>query len=278
MMSTPSPHRWPWIGIIAVTLLLGSAMHGTAGDDPEARRIMERVDARDDGDNQTADMEMILIDRNGAKRVRRIATFSKDRGADTLRLMFFKHPADVRDTAFLTIDYDDAGRDDDQWLYLPALHKTKRIASADKSGSFMGSDLNYADMTDRELDDYDYRFYEKGREQVFDGVSTWAIWSIPRSVQVVDETGYAKGLLFVRQDNMVVVRSILWVKDSGDLKYMMVNQLERIDGIWVVTDMQVVRKRGSQAVHTTVMTLSNVRFDQVLPAETFSIRRMEKGY
>ena len=63
--------------------------------------------------------------------------------------MFFLSPADVKDTGFLTYDYDEEGRDDDQWLYLPALKKTKRIASGDKSGSFMGSDFTYADMTDR---------------------------------------------------------------------------------------------------------------------------------
>ena len=51
--------------------------------------------------------------------------------------------------------YDDE-KDDDQWLYLPALKKTKRIASGDKSGSFMGSDFTYADMTTRNLDNYDY--------------------------------------------------------------------------------------------------------------------------
>ena len=114
-----------------------------AADDPEARVIMERVDARDDGDNQTGDMQMVLIDKRGQQRVRRIATFKKDKGEDTLRLMFFLTPADVKDTAFLTYDYDDPDRDDDQWLYLPALRKTKRIATSDKSGSFMGSDLNY---------------------------------------------------------------------------------------------------------------------------------------
>jgi len=73
-------------------------------DDPRAREIMEKVDARDDGNNQTADMEMILIDKRGNQRVRKIAMFSKDKDADELRLMFFQHPADVKDTAFLTYD------------------------------------------------------------------------------------------------------------------------------------------------------------------------------
>jgi hypothetical protein len=265
------------IALIVVAALTFTSSNLFAQDDPEARRIMEMVDARDDGDNQTADMEMILIDKNGSKRNRKIASFSKDKGDDTLRLMFFLQPADVEDTAFLTFDYDDPNRDDDQWLYLPALRKTKRIASSDKSGSFMGSDLNYSDMTDRELEDFDYRFYEKGREQTFDGIKTWAIWSIPRSKTVVKETGYAKSLLFVRQDNYFVIRSILWVENGGDLKYMMVNRLEQISGIWVATEMQVARKAGKQTVHKTLVKLDNVRFDQDLDEAMFSIRKMEKG-
>jgi hypothetical protein len=248
-----------------------------SADDPEARKIMELVDARDDGDNQTADMEMILIDKKGKERVRKIASFGKDKGEDNMRLMFFLHPADVKDTAFLTYDYDDPKRDDDQWLYLPALRKTKRIASSDKSGSFMGSDLNYSDMTSRVLEDYDFSFYEKGREKEFDGVKTWAIWSHPRSKDVVKETGYEKALLFVRQDNYFVIRSIGWVNQGGYLKYMSVKKLDQIDGIWVATEIHVAKKKGKQTVHKTNLKFDNVKFNQDLDEEMFSVRRMEKG-
>ena len=249
-----------------------------AADDPEARAIMEKVDARDDGDNQTSDMKMVLIDRHGNERERIIAAFKKDKGEDTLRLMFFKAPADVEDTSFLTYDYDDPDRDDDQWLYLPALRKTKRIATSDKSGSFMGSDLNYSDMTSPDLTDYDYSFYEKGKESEVRGKKVWVIWAVPRSEDVVDETGYEKSLLFVRPDIDMVVRSIRWVADSGgDLKYVDVRTLEQIDGIWVATDTLVTRKKGKSTEHKTVLTWENIRFNQDLDEDLFTIRRMEKG-
>jgi hypothetical protein len=248
-----------------------------AADDPEARAIMERVDARDDGDNQTNDMQMILIDKGGKKRVRKIATFKKDKGDDTYRLMFFKQPADVKDTAFLTYDYDDPEKDDDQWLYLPALRKTKRIATSDKSGSFMGSDLNYSDMTSRNLEDYDFSFYEKGKESEVRSKKVWVIWSIPRSKDVIDETGYKKSLLFVRPDIDMVVRAINWVKDGGYLKYVDMRELEKIDGIWVATDTLVIKKKGKTTVHKTILTLDNIKFKQDLDYDLFTIRRMEKG-
>ena len=254
--------------VVALTPSLGWC------DDPAARAIMEKVDARDDGDNRTADMEMILIDKNGNQRVRKIATFSKDKGADELRLMFFQHPADVKDTSFLTYDYDDPDKDDDQWLYLPALRKTKRIASSDKSGSFMGSDLNYSDMTDRNLEDYNFTLK---KEMEVKGVKTWLIESIPRTKKVIKETGYEKSLIIVRQDNYVVIRAVNWVKEGGYLKYVDVKRLELIDGIWVETETHVTKKKNKKLAHKTILKFNNVKFNQKLDYEMFTIRRMEKG-
>jgi hypothetical protein len=259
--------------IVLFTAIIFDALPAAA-DDAAARAIMEKVDARDDGDDQTSDMEMILIDKNKKQRIRKLATFSKDKGNDTLKLMFFLQPADVKDTSFLTYDYDDPDKDDDQWLYLPALRKTKRIASSDKSGSFMGSDLNYSDMTDRNLEDYDFTLK---KEMDVKGMKTWLIESIPRTKKVIKETGYKKSLLFVRQDNYFVIRAVNWVKDGGYLKYMDVRTLEQNDGIWVATETHVTKKKGKRFAHKTILKLDNVKFNQKLEYDLFTVRRMEKG-
>ena len=262
-----------WVTLLSLLSLL-MVTPVVFADDPKARDIMEKVDARDDGDNQVSDMEMTLIDKRGKQRLRKIRTFMKDKGEDTYRLMFFIHPADVKDTAFLTYDYDDPDRDDDQWLYLPALHKTKRIASSDKSGSFMGSDLNFSDMTSRELEDYDFFFKKKMEVK---GKKTWLIESIPKTKKIIKETGYTKSLIWVRQDNFYVIRAINWVKDGGYLKYMDVRKLEVIDGIWVGTHMVVTTKKGKKTVHKTILDWNNVKFNQDLDYDLFTVRRMEKG-
>jgi len=262
-----------WVTLLSLlSLLMVSPV--VFADDLKARDIMEKVDARDDGDNQVSDMEMTLIDKRGKQRLRKIRTFMKDKDEDTYRLMFFIHPADVKDTAFLTYDYDDPDRDDDQWLYLPALHKTKRIASSDKSGSFMGSDLNFSDMTSRELEDYDF-FFKK--EMEVKGKKTWLIESIPKTKKIIKETGYTKSLIWVRQDNFYVIRAINWIKDGGYLKYMDVRKLEVIDGIWVGTHMVVTTKKGKKTVHKSILTWNNVKFNQDLDYDLFTVRRMEKG-
>jgi len=243
-------------------------------DDPEARRIMQAVEDRDDGDNGVQDMEMILIDKNGNQRVRKIRSFFKDKGEDTYQLMFFQAPADVKDTGFLTYDYDDPDRDDDQWLYLPALRKTKRIASSDKSGSFMGSDFNYSDMTDRALEHYDYNLM---KETEINGVKVWQIESIPRTPDEIKETGYKKSIVFVRQDNYVVIRGLFWLNKGGKLRYFDVKTLAQIDGIWTPTEMTMTTKKSRKTLHKTILRISNIKFNQALKLDIFSVRRLEKG-
>ncbi len=262
-----------FIGIILLVTFL-VPMSSAMADDEKAREIMQKVDDRNDGDNQTSDMIMTLIDKHDKQRIRKLSVFAKDKGEDTLRLMFFLHPADVKDTSFLTWDYDDPDKDDDQWLYLPALRKTKRIASSDKSDSFMGSDLNYSDMTSRTLENYDF-FLKK--EIKVRGKDAWVIESVPRSKEIIDETGYTKSLIIVQKDIYFVIRAVNWEKTGGYIKYMDVVTLEAIDGIWVGTEMHVAKKKGKQTVHKTILEFKNVKYNQGLEENLFTVRRMEKG-
>ena len=243
-------------------------------DDAKAREIMQKVLDRNDGDNRTAAMEMVLIDKKGHQRLRKLQTFQKDKGRDNYGLMFFLHPADVKDTAFLNYDYDDPDHDDDQWLFLPALRKTKRIASTDKSGSFMGSDLNYSDMTDLVLKDYDFSIK---KEMMDRGHKVWIVESIPRSRKVIKETGYTKTWHFVRQDIYYVVRAISWTEKKDVLKYLDVKILEQIEGVWVGTEMHVFKKKGKKTLHKTILRLHNIQFNQPLEFDLFTTRRMEMG-
>lgn len=255
----------------ALALLAGAP---AAAQEPSGRQIMELVDARDDGDNGTQDMKMTLTDKGGGQRVREIRSFRRDIGPDTQTILFFLAPADVKDTGFLTYDYDEAEKDDDQWLYLPALKKTKRIAAGDKSGSFMGSDFSYADMTDRPLDHYEYTLL---KETEVEGVPVWQVRAVPITEREREETGYQESILFVRKDNHVLIRALHRVAKGERLKYFDVKKLELVDGIWVPTEMQMTTRKGEVALHKTVLSARNVRFNQDLPADLFSLRALEKG-
>ena len=255
---------------IAVLALAVGPVPATA---QTADEIMARVDARDDGDNGTSVIEMVLIDKSGHRRTRSIQSFTRDKGADTQRLMFFLAPEDVRGTGFLTYDFGAPNRDDDQWIYLPELRKTKRIATSDKSGSFMGSDFSYADMTRRELEEWNVTLL---REEQVRGKKTWLIEAVPASRAVRNRYGYEKSVVFVQQDNFMVVRAVHWLTD-GRLKYQDVKQMRRTSGIWVATEIDMRTVRGKTTEHQTVLRLRDVKFGQPLDDGMFSIRRLEQG-
>lgn len=264
---------FPFLSIIA-----GAAVTGLwpfeANAAPDAREIMEAVNDRDDGDNAMMRMEMRLIDKRGKERVRQLKKWSQDRGDDSYSLLFFLSPSDVKDTGFLTYDYDESGKDDDQWLYLPALRKTKRIANDDKSGSFMGSDFNYSDMTDPDLDDYEFTLM---KETEVKGHPVWQIKSVPKSKETIKETGYRQSVVFVRKDNHVVVRAVRWLEKKGKLRYLDIKKLEQIDGIWTPMETTMTTKQGKRTHHKTVIRYSSVKYGQDLGQGMFTVRRLEKG-
>ncbi len=255
-------------------LLLGSLLFPLSLFAITADEIAKQVDERDEGDKSISTMEMILIDKHGNKRVRKMKNYSMDKGEDTQSVIFFLSPADVRNTAFLTYDYDDSSKDDDQWLYLPALKKTKRIASSDKSSSFMGSDFTYSDMTSRDISDYTYRI---AKESSVRDHKVWVMESIPKIDKTIDETGYTKSYMFVRQDNFVVVRALHILKETGKKKYLDVKKLEKIDGIWVATEIEMKTTKDKNTLHRTILKLDKVKFNQDLDDSFFTVRRIEKG-
>ena len=274
-------HTWAARTILGISLLasLGPFQPGSAeqpewADDPVAREIMQKVDDRDDGDNVRSTLEMILIDKRGHKRVRRLRSLRKEKGPDSYSLLFFLSPPDVQDTGFMTYDYDDPERDDDQWLYLPALKKTKRIASSGKSGAFMGSDISYADLTDRPLEYYDYKLLKEDRIGEY---AVWVIEAVPNNEDEIKETGYTRVIQFIRQDNYVPIRAKIWLRRGGRKKYMEVKELAQIDGIWMTTLMTMTTKKGKKTEHKTILRTSDIEFDQPLEFDTFTVRGLEAG-
>ncbi len=262
-----------------LTVTLGLALSTSVLASNQAREIMEKVDARDDGSSMISNMQMTLIDKKGKERNRQMRTYSKDIDASTEhKTIFFLSPSDVKNTAFLTYDYSDDNKDDDQWMYLPALKKTKRIPASDKDAAFMGSDFSYADMTDKELDDYTFKLIKKSTIKRKEGkVPVWVVESTPVNQDVIDETGYTKSTLYIRQDNYVLTRAKFYLKKGSRVKYMDVRKLELIDGIWVAMQTTMTTKQGKSTLHKTILTNSDIEINKEIGADMFTIRTIEKG-
>ena len=130
-------------GLIIIALSMMCFCVAKAGT-PSGREIMLKVKNRPDGDTRYAMLSMTLVQKNGSKRERKLSSWAMDVGKDTKKIMFFTYPGDVKGTGFLTWDYDNPNKEDDKWLYLPAMKKTRRISGkSSKTDYFMGSDFTY---------------------------------------------------------------------------------------------------------------------------------------
>lgn len=192
--------------LVAVAMLVSMAAFGAvqAADttSPEAAatggeltglEAAKRMDDASRSDTEHTVMTMTLENSRGQKRVRTIEGWSREITRDQEhRFARFLEPADVKDTTLLTYDYDE--KDDDIWLYLPALKKVKRILSSNKTDYFMGSDFTYWDMENIDLKNWTYEL--TGRDEI-DGTKTVVVASKPTTAQETEESGYSKVVYWI---------------------------------------------------------------------------------
>ena len=152
---------WSSVRVLALACLcLANAPVLAQAETPEDKglRIAREASARDDGFGDfTAGMTMVLRDRHGRESVRQMRFKVLEVPGDGDKSLFvFDQPRDVRGTALLTHAH--VNGQDDQWLYLPALKRVKRINAARRSGSFMGSEFSYEDMSAQEVEEFTYKY------------------------------------------------------------------------------------------------------------------------
>jgi hypothetical protein len=262
------------IGILAVTASAKALDPNTK----DAKQIFKAMEARENGDKQLAKITLTLIDNSGRKRERALqARMLKIAGA-TKTLMLFESPADMRNTGFLSVDYEDAGKDDDQWLYLPALHKSTRIASSDKAGSFLGTDISYADLaTKRNVDNYDTKLVAASEK--VDGEDCWVIEAQPKTAKEKTETGYQKLQFWISKQSLFPLQIKCWLVKGNRVKYIKNSDVKKIEGIWIPKKMTVrTMKDDTKLESTTVWEFTSVKFNQPMVKDSeFTQSRLEQG-
>jgi hypothetical protein len=191
-------------------------------------------------------------------------------------LTFFESPADVRGTGLLSIDYDNGAKSDDQWLYLPSVHRPTRIATSGKTGAFMGSDLSYADLTKPDPADYDFKLVEQSVK--VDGEDTWLIESTPKSERARTETGYLKSQIWVSKQKLLPVQSKAWLREGQKLKYMKMTDIRKVDGIWTVFTITARTVRAGKVESETVLRNLSLKYNDPTVIESeLNERRLEQG-
>ena len=261
---------------LALLLLAPSIASAVSPDETDAAVIMKAADDRDEPDKVTARMILVVIDSADRKRQRTVQTRSIQFKEGTKQLLLFESPADVRNTGLLSIDYDDGGKDDDQWLYLPNLRKSTRISSGDKSGSFMGTDLSYSDMTRSDPAEYDYKVVKQSVE--VDGEDCWLIESRARTKKLKEETGYVKSQVWVSKGKLMPMRVKHWIAEGKKIKLIKFSDLKQIDGLWVAHKIAAQTRQNKKTLSKTLIVFKDYKTNQKdVSDEDFNQRRLEKG-
>ncbi len=185
--------------------------------------IMQEVDKRDLGwGDMSTDMQMILKNKNGDEHVRnlRLKTLEMlDDGDKSLSI--FDSPRDIKGTAFLSFTH--ALEADEQWLYLPALKRVKRISSSNKSGPFLGSEFAFEDLTSFELKKFKYNYL---RDEVVDNVDCFVIETFPQ----YEHSGYTRNIVWIDKERYIPLKTDYYDRKNALLKTQTFNDYQQYLG------------------------------------------------
>ena len=211
--------------------------------------------------DSSSDMIMTLINANNQKRDRKMKMIVLEQDSGDKSLMTFLSPADVKGTKFLS--YEHINKDDDQWLYLPALKRVKRIASKNKSGSFMGSEFSYEDLTSFNIKKYSF---EGDAELVkLDGKDVYKGNRVPTD----KNSGYTKQTSWTDTKTFLLKKVEYYDRKHELLKTATFSKYKKISGIWRVGKMTMINHQNDKK---TILVWSNETIKNGLKKKNFHKR------
>ena len=210
-------------------------------------------------------MEMTLINAAGQKKVRTMKMKVLEGQDEDKSLMEFLTPKDVKGTKFLS--YEHVNKDDDQWLYLPALKRVKRIASKNKSGSFMGSEFSYEDLTAFNIDKYDYS--GDAQEVSVDGKKMYKGVRVPKS----KNSGYTKQVSWTTTDTFLTMKVDYYDRKKELLKTAIFSGYEKVDGVWRVRKIEMINHQNDKR---TILLWKNETIKNGLKDRDFNKRVLKR--
>ena len=260
---------------LLLSLALGAGLLASdAQAGPSAREIMDKTALSRKLDGSEAVVKMIIIDPKGQTRERKITLATKlfDGGKTEKRIYRFLSPADVQGTSVLVFDYE--SKADDVWIFLPALRKTRRIVSSQKTQSFMGSEFSYGDLNIPAIDDFDYKLMN---QEPFGGEACYVIEVTPKSKEIAESEGYSKKTYWVSKDKFAVMRGLFYDKDGKLLKELVTGNIKLLDAKnkrYRPMHMEMINKQNGRK---SVFDSSKVTFAPNTKDEYFTTAYLERS-
>jgi predicted RND superfamily exporter protein/outer membrane lipoprotein-sorting protein len=251
------------LGLVLTLLFATLAALPTSALTPEARglEIAVEADRRDLGfEDFAAELTMTLRNRHGEQSTRRLHSTTLEQQSDGDKsLVVFDSPPDIDGTALLTFSHKTGN--DDQWLYLPALKRVKRISSSNKSGPFVGSEFAYEDISSQEVEEYSYKF---PRDETLDGIEMHVIERYPNDTK----SGYTRQVIWLDQQELRPWRIDFFDRKDSLLKTLTYSGYQQyVDRYWRPDRMEMI---NHQTGKSTLLLWENYEFRNGLAEGDFN--------
>jgi hypothetical protein len=255
---------------LITTLLLSLLSFNAVAETPEEKGLAIAVEAdkRDQGfQAYTSEIKMILKNRQGQESIREIRSKTLEVDGDGDKsLTIFDKPRDVQGTALLSFTHKVGP--DDQWLYLPALKRVKRISSNNKSGPFMGSEFAYEDITSQEVEKYTYKYI---RDDKLDGIDVFVMERYP----VDKKSGYTRQIAWVDQQEYIPRKIEFFDRKNARLKTLIFKDYKQYKNkFWRPGEMYM---ENHQTGKSTRLLQSNFDFNAELSDRDFDKNSLKRA-
>jgi len=226
------------------------------------------VDKRDAGfGDAMVDITMVLKDKQGNERERSMhnSIMEVENDGDKSTIVF-ENPADVKGTAFLSFTHKQGS--DDQWLFLPALKRIKKISSSNKAGAFMNSEFAFEDIASQEVEKYNYTFL---RDDVFDGIPVFVNESVP----VDPKSGYSKIEVWIDQNRYIPLKIDFYDRGSRHKKTLQLSDYKQyLNRYWRAGTWSM---QNHQTGKSTILKMQNWKFKNGFTEDDFNKNSLSRA-
>lgn len=219
------------------------------------------------GDDTKVRVTMKLISKEGRQRIREMTMLRKDYGSaggEQKYFMYFFKPADVKDMSFMVYKY--PKRDDDRWLFIPALNMVRRIAARDKASSFVGSDFTYEDISGRDVEDDTHELLS---EDALDGKACYVVKSTPKKSDV----NYSYKVSWIDKENFLPLKEEYFDVRGELYRVFTADDIRTVKGFPTVTKRTM---KNMQSGHRTEVAFTKVDYNIGIKDNLFSERFLSR--
>lgn len=249
-------------GSIFLLIFAAQLLFAQTADD-----IVQKSKDRIKADTISSRSRMIIYAKDGTTSERLLDQYTSDTKDGARTVIVFQSPASVANTRFLTIE--NKGASDDRWIYLPSLGKVRRISSGESSGSFMGTDFSYEDIsiTSADMGDDTYRML---KEENFDGKECWVIEAIAKKASAENP----KKIMWIEKDSFIVYKIEMYDKKDELVKLLTFGNFKEVQGRLTPMQMKLTTVKAGTS---TEINMEIMRYDDKIPASVYTTRFLETG-